>query len=192
MESSVESKTVRLSSTVTIPKYGELEEAKDTFALADFVYERLSERYIRPVSACSKNGFAMMACGCLLIETMESFYKGWKTTEKKGRGKQAVRQFFDRWNGFADFRGYEDDFYKNVRCGILHQGETKRGWRITRDKAVPVFVRDHKLINATKFMNRISSALGGYRNELRAAAWNQIIWRNFRQKMDSIIKNCED
>jgi hypothetical protein len=185
------SKAIYLSSSVTIGKFRELEKSEDTRALAVFFHERLSERYIQPVVAGAKHGFAMMACGCLLIETLESFYNGWKTTEKKGRGKQAVGQFFARWDRFSAFRGYGDAFYKNVRCGILHQGESKGGWRITRDKSVPVFLADDKIINATKFMNRMAFTLQDYRKELTAAAWNQAIWQNFRLKMDSIIENCE-
>jgi hypothetical protein len=176
---------------VTVRNYLEMEHARDRDGLAQFINRRLSERYIAPVSSGAKNGFAIMACACLLIETFESFYKGWKSTQKKGRGQQAVKQFFGRWHRFSDFRGFEKAFYSNVRCGILHQGETQRGWRVTRESSVPVFLANSKTINATKFMKRVSLTLHDYQSELCQAEWNQIVWRNFRQKMSAILENCE-
>ena len=82
---------IRLSSTVTVKRYREIERAKDRAALANFIYERLSERYIQPVTSAHKNGFAMMACASLLIETLESFYSGWKSTEQKGDEQEGIR-----------------------------------------------------------------------------------------------------
>jgi hypothetical protein len=183
--------TIKLSTNLTVKRYRDLERKAQRRALAEFIFIRLSERYIEPVSSGAKNGFAMMACGCLLIETIESFYAGWKTTQKDGRSRRATKQFFNRSERFSDFRGLEDAFYRNVRCSILHQGETRSGWRITRDREVPVFVRNKKLINATKFINRLSYALSDYRGELERAEWDQVIWQNFRQKMDAVIANCE-
>lgn len=176
---------------VTVKKYREMKDAQDKYGLAEFVRRRLTERYISPLSSDAKNGFAMMACACLLIETLESFYKGWKSTNKKGRGKQAVKQFFGRWKRFSQFQGYEAEFYKNVRCGILHQGETRGGWLITRERTVPIFQAGNKRINATRFMKRIELALGDYERELIKADLNQLLWRNYRQKMDAILENCE-
>ena len=43
------------------------------------------------------------------------------------------QSFFDVESAFAPFRGHVRDFYKGVRCGILHQAETTMGWRIRRD-----------------------------------------------------------
>jgi hypothetical protein len=182
---------IRLSSNTTIKKYRKMEESEDKDGLAKFIYERLSERYIKPVASGEKNGFAIMACACLLVETMESFQKGWKTTNKKGRGKRAFRQFIQRWPRFSPLVGYEAGFYENVRCGILHQGETRAGWRVTRNSSCPVFAKGGLVINATKFLNRLDHSLRDYAAELKKAEWNQIVWRNFRQKMDSIVANCE-
>lgn len=46
--------------------------------LATFIKERLHERYIDPITGNEQtNGFAIMALSCLLMETLESFYRGW-------------------------------------------------------------------------------------------------------------------
>jgi hypothetical protein len=168
-----------------------MEKAKDRKGLADFIHERLSERYIAPVRTGAKNGFAMMACACLLIETLESFYNGWKSTQGISPPETPFRQFFGRESRFAAFQKHATDFYKNVRCGIVHQGETKRGWRINRKQAAPVFDPKTKTIQATKFLNRLAASLRDYRRVLKKADWNSDPWRKFRRKMSAIIKNCE-
>jgi type I restriction enzyme M protein len=79
--------------------------------LAIFVSERLSERYIAPVDALNpeeKNGFAIMALSCLLMETLESFYQGWAKSPDSGL---AFCNFFDRHRRFDDFRGQGNAFY---------------------------------------------------------------------------------
>lgn len=127
---------IRLSRHVTIKRYRAMERAEDRDGIADFIYERLSERYILPVQTGSKNGFAMMACACLLIETLEAFWKGcWSS---RGPGAALFENYFGRTVQFKDFATHAFSFYENVRCGILHQGETKGGWKITRNQASPV------------------------------------------------------
>src|SRR5713101_2113803 len=73
----------RLSSSVTISQYRAMECSEDRVGLADFIEQRLLERYVLPVThTCHKNGFLMVAASCLLIETLESFYRGWESTHK--------------------------------------------------------------------------------------------------------------
>jgi hypothetical protein len=181
----------RLSSTVTVKRYREMEKAKDRNALADFIYERLSERYITPVTTGARNGFAMMACSCLLIETLESFYCGWKSSKGAGPGEVVFQQFFCRASRFADFKGLAGEFYTNVRCGILHQGETKGGWHITRERGAVLFDPRPKTIHATKFLNRLNASLRDYVRALKTTDWKDDLWRKFRRKMNAIIRNCE-
>jgi hypothetical protein len=180
-----------LSSTISLGRYRKMEKARDCEGLANFLYERLSERYILPVTTGQKSGFAMMACASLLIETLESFHNGWKTTQGAGPGETAFKQFFAREARFIDFRTHGEAFHTNVRCGILHQGETKGGWRITRRWEAPVFDSQTKTIQATKFLNRLNASLRDYVNTLKTTDWSDDVWRHFRRKMRTIIKNCE-
>src|SRR6266849_1700651 len=131
---------VELSSSVTVGEYRRMEKAKCICGLAEFIRQRLSERYITPLTAIHrtmKNGFHTMAISCLLIETMEAFREGWSTTDKtnhltailnackpansKGdrvrRSKIAFCYFFEREAPFVDLRGRRSyEFYDNVRC----------------------------------------------------------------------------
>jgi hypothetical protein len=201
---------VRLSSRVTVRRYEKMENAKDRNGLAGFIQERLSERYVDPLrTAPQKHGFLMMAAACLLIETLESFYRGWPDTNKRIprgdiedpckpagsnkknvlAGKVAFCYFFQREPAFALFRPYANRFYKCVRCGILHQGETTGGWRIRREG--DFFDVPNLKINANKFLVVVRRAIGVHAVRLRKADWDDEIWKNFRVKMNAIIEHCK-
>lgn len=204
---------VKLSSTTTIGAYLRMAGCGGNTCLdglASFIEGRLSERYILPVQAIpqtKRNGFLIMAAACLLIETLESFYRGWVTTKNPiprakisepckhadasksvSASELAFCYFFQRETGFAAFRPVARDFYKGVRCGILHQGETTRGWRIRRDGLL--FDKDTLTINACKFLAELDQSLKTYTSRLRHARWDEDIWENFRNKMNSIVVNC--
>jgi len=117
-----------LSRKITVQMYLEMERNEEKENIADFLKERFSERYIVPFNDKStKNGFIMMASACFTIESVESFWKGWS---KSPNSALAFCQFFDRNNRFNFLRGYHESFYQNVRCGIMHQGETTGGWHV--------------------------------------------------------------
>lgn len=104
------------------------------------------ERYIVPFDdKRRKNGFIMMASACLMIESLESFWKGWK---KSPNSALAFCQFFERHPSFDAIRDLSDEFYTHVRCGIMHQGKTTGGWHVRRDLA-QLFDRETRTIDAT-------------------------------------------
>lgn len=157
--------------------------------LAQFIQERLQERYIHPVDAlCSeeRNGFAIMALSCLLMETLESFYRGWPKSKDP---ELAFCSFFDRQRRFDVFRGYAKEFYRNVRCGILHQGETAQGWRITREASKPLFDPAGPQLHATKFHKQLAACVKEYSEQLRAKPIADEVWVNFFKKMDATVRS---
>lgn len=160
--------------------------------IADAIRLRFMERYIKPaMDPGCKHGFAMMAVSCLMIEALESFRQGWKDTSEPGKGKAAFCFFFDSNVRFKDFRGLSQQFYKNVRCGILHQAETTGGWRITRDrKQVPFFDSASHTINAHCFLANLAEVLNGFCDTLKAADLNSQDWKNVIKKMNAICDNC--
>jgi hypothetical protein len=160
--------------------------------IADFFRERMRERYIEPVRVLGrdeKNGFSIMAVSCLLIETYETFRQGWPSSDNKSA--LAFCYFFDREDLFRDFKGFAQQFYKNVRCGILHQGETTGGWHITRKKGKPLFDRATRTVHATKFHKRLACVIDRYRDELKAQPLANEVWKSFLRKMKATIENCE-
>ena len=179
-----------LSRGVSVGSYRKFVQKKDKKKITQFIYERFFERYISPLESIpkdKKNGFCIMANCCLMIEVLESFYQGWDKTNKKSR--QAFNDFMNRAQEFSDFKPYSSDFYKHVRCGILHQAETTGGWKIRRKG--PIFNPENRAINATKFITNLHAYLLNYRCELKGKDWDSKLWKNLRKKMDAIIKNCE-
>jgi hypothetical protein len=91
-------------------------------------------------------GFAIMALDCLLVETLHQYYAGMQESPRGGsdirlNGKRASNirelgkngQFYCRFFTEASFKftehfnNHEKEavfFYQDIRCGILHSGET--------------------------------------------------------------------
>lgn len=182
-----------LCGSVTVKKYRQLEETKNKNEIADCILKRFKERYIAPLlgNSKTKHGFCTMAISCLMIEALESFLQGWSDT--KNKSKCAFTSFFARCskNGseLSIFSDHANDFYTNVRCGILHQAETTGGWRILRKG--PLFDLDKKIINATKFHSELSKYLQSYYDELKKSNWDDKVWQNLIKKMNAVIQNCK-
>ncbi len=177
--------------TVADYKAWKAEGERSKGKIAEFFRERLRERYIEPVLALradKKNGFSIMALSCLLIETYETFRQGWPSSDNKSG--LAFRHFFDREGLFQEFKPYAKQFHKNVRCGILHQGETTGGWQITRQNGKPLFDAGTHTVHATKFHALMATVINKYRDDLNANALTAEVWKRFTIKMNATIDNC--
>ena len=180
--------------SLTIKQYLELVAAQDREQISDFIFHRLYGRYLKPFSFEDetfteqfKNGFSIMANCCLLIETLQSFKNGWGDSNRKS--ESAFKQFLATEKRFSVFVGKEREFYTNVRCGILHQGETTGGWKINR-KGVNLFDVKSLTVDSIKFAYELEKCLNEYSNNLKNAEWDSDLWDNFRVKMRKIISNC--
>ena len=120
-----------------------------------------------------------------MIEALESFWQGWEDTNNI-EGKEVFEGYFNRSTKLTVFK--DTDFYRGVRCGILHQAETTNGWHIRRDG--PLLDIEAKTINATEFHNCLEMDLIRYCEQLRQYEWDNERWKNIRKKMHAIIKNC--
>jgi hypothetical protein len=120
-----------ISTGFTVHDYEVARNKQDHDRIAEAIRSRFTDRYVRPVADPKhRHGFTMMAISCLMIEAIESFQRGWKTSD--GHSCDAFCSFLDRAEPLKVFRGYGREFYENVRCGILHQGETTGGWKVVR------------------------------------------------------------
>lgn len=186
--------------TVGLYKRWLLEQDHGWSKKPSFIQRRLCERYIDPVQALNankelktkKHGFYVMAVSCLLIETLVSFWRGWESTEPcrgvrryiPGKSRRGFELFFRVQPRFKSLRGKA--FYKRVRCGILHQGETTGGWTIERTGAL---YDGKKRINATKFHDELAGAIKDYVVELKKP--DSPLRAYFDKKMKAVISNCE-
>lgn len=121
-----------------------------TAAACDFLQGRVESRYLSVVRqiqrarALSGEGFAIMAIHCTLVEFLESTVEGLTYQYRAGapdpaRGKYTYGNSSDVFCAFLTRRSpfnkhFDDaragDFYRSVRCGLLHEARTKGPWRI--------------------------------------------------------------
>lgn len=139
-------------------------------------------------------GFAVVNLQCSLIETIESFIQGWvynatKTVDKKGntwyfedkivkykndkelKNLNIFESFFANREPFSirfeenNLQG--DDFYWNVRCALLHETQTKNGWKIkTSNKDNTVSITNDKTIYRESFHRDIKKVIKNYKSAI--------------------------
>ncbi len=164
-------------------------------------------------------GFAVVNLQCSLIETIESFINGWvynatKTVDKKGntwysedkiaqyrKGKELKNidifvSFFENREPFKiifeenNLQG--DDFYWNVRCGLLHETQTKNGWKIkVSNEANTVSITNDKTIYRESFHRDIKKVIENYKSAIvEGEKFDGIegnrLRQNFRDKFNHI------
>ncbi|MCG7940582.1 MAG: hypothetical protein N0C88_17275 [Candidatus Thiodiazotropha lotti] len=188
-------------------------DERNKAAIAELIYYRYFERYLKlffydsPETANYidengnskvknvfkteyKNGFLMIASNSLLIETLASFLNGYDKTPR-GQSNNAFKAVFSKAeeykNKLSVFKNI--NFYQDIRCGILHQGETYSKFRIIRTG--PLFDKKQKKINATMFTKELHDFLIKYTEELKKEKWDGDLWDNCRIKLRHIV-NHED
>ncbi|PFW53928.1 hypothetical protein [Priestia megaterium] len=125
-------------------------DSRDWHTAIEIFRDRIDGRFLRVtkklLKECEGNeslstAFSIMALNCLLIETLQQFYMG--SDESLRPNKEAFVNFLmnspyfnesnksyqkrhkkELGNGFN--RDYAEKFYENVRCGLLHQAQTKK------------------------------------------------------------------
>ncbi len=177
----------KLCSDCTVGQYREYKKKREQKNIADLIQRRFTERYIEPFeNNRSKHGFSMMAVACLMIEALFCFLRGRKKTGEAGG--VVFGTFFAESVYLKEFAGHGAEFYNNVRCGILHQGETYNGWLIERKGAL--FDSSSNTINATKFHAALKKELAAYTDRLRKDPFPGVLWRAAIRKLDHICDNC--
>jgi hypothetical protein len=162
---------------------------KDRLTLSNFLEQRFRERYLKAVYPKEgRNGFAIMAICCLMIESLEGFRNG-PNHMRRLKDYEAFEGFFKENPAFNTLMPYARAFYGHVRCGILHVAQTTGGWRIRRDGS-PMFDLQTLTIEAEKFHAALSDALKTYCDALRAASWEERLWTNFLANMKLMCRNA--
>lgn len=161
--------------------------------------ERINSRYIEPVDLLIKKdneqtalkrryGFSILAIDCLLIETLQSFIEG--LIDTRGKSQKMFEEFLTCSKGFCKYFDKEKaaNFYRDIRCGILHQAEVIGSYLIW---SVGDLMGEKKngtpYINRTKFHKQLKIEVKQYCDELRDQT-NLNLRKNFRKKMDAIAR----
>jgi hypothetical protein len=126
--------------------------------------------HIRRILGHRTSGFAAMALDCAVIETMEQFRRGEPKTPYK-EGKKHFVSFLTETSFSPDISKRKAGlFYKNIRCGLLHQTEAEDSL-IKRNDTRPLiaFTEDHKgvIVNAKVFHQRLEQVIREYEAMLK-------------------------
>jgi hypothetical protein len=161
-------------------KVHDLHARRDAKAAAEFVRRRLRERY---VEADGLHPFGMMARNLLLVESLQSFWKGTEWTE--ATGARAFGEFFGRVPPFAELANVAGQFYGCIRNGILHQGETVNGWWLSVDG--PLWDARTKTVGVNAFHDAIAHAVDAYAAEV---AHGGVVADACLRKIGFILEHC--
>lgn len=185
-------------------------------ALIEFISRRYEERFLDPIRTLRSAprhsrgyGFAIMALCSLLIEGLQSYRYGLPTTNAGEFGRLASfnppPEFEippkDQKSGtqvFSDFFSYAPHqrlfpnvdgliFYRAIRNGLLHQAQTKDGWRIKTGQP-RLWNSQDKIVDRQKFSDALNCAFNQYVEELNVARWDENIWLMARRKIWWLIR----
>lgn len=177
----------------------------------NFFEQRIKTRYLNPINAIldlqhyTGEGFAVVNLQCSLIETIECFINGWRyiypyflnnKDEKFKKNEKIFISFFKQRNPFNECEIDGKDFYKNVRCGLLHETQTKNNWKIKyTNKATISYVEEDgfKLIYRNNFQRDIEVVISKYKSAIiNGKNFDNIkssdLRENFKAKFNHICK----
>jgi hypothetical protein len=153
----------------------------------DFFEDRLQTRYFKPIKdikdndECNGEGFSIVAILCSLVEFLESTYIGeiyrycadnQLQQYEYNKSKDMFVSFFENRmpfkTVFTSTNGLAVQFYKNVRCGLLHEASTKGNWTIRVDNITEFYeFRDgDNVVDRRLFEERIKDYLVFYKSQL--------------------------
>ena len=138
-----------------------------------------------------KNGFASMALCCLLIDTLMQFREGFEKTPE-GQNKRYYIKFLEEQ--FPDV--FEEKtakaFYSDIRCGIMHSGQTKNGSCLTpdRDYVVKLLSDGILMVDVNNLYMIIRRYFEKYCEEL-LNRHDLMLCNHFIIKMDDITRRWE-
>jgi len=170
----------------------------------NFFEQRMTTRYLNPINEILKmglnqgEGFAVVNLQCSLIETIESFYNGCIFNNKSRKfelldgtnvfnfNEEIFKSFFDKREPFISLQIDGVDFYKSVRCGLLHETQTKNNWRI-KAGLVRIYEQngDEKIIYREKFQRGLEKVIIKYKEELLGIDGEKYR-KNFKEKFKHI------
>jgi len=132
-----------------------------------------------------------MALDCLLIETLQQFREGVDRTPPRESGRYFLRFLTDTSFGRHFTNETAEMFYRQIRCGILHQSELEGSSRILIRENIPLvkYADDRKglVINRRLFHQQLVREFEAYVNKLRDPS-NRELREKFRSKMDHICR----
>ena len=163
---------------------------RDWIKAVNIFNDRIDGRFIAPINAlrrnnASVNGFVIMAIDCLLIDTFYQFENGLDENANNNKCNYCSFLYKKFQNLFAT-KAQAEEFYKKIRCGILHSAQTKKNGILTTDRQVPVeFQNDVLYVSVERFTDCLIQYFYEYKQKLLNNE-NQKLRENFITKMNFI------
>lgn len=174
-------------------------------------------------------GFLMAASACMMIESLQRHRMEFLAKSTERHGAKIFEAFFSgadrppalcvtcgggispaykraRTNAFKNLGTLNDcrlDFYQDIRCGILHVGEIRNGWKLWRycykeqnepirdpfNSALPICDPDRQkgVIYADRLLVCVADEVSKCCAEFAAGKE----WESFRSAMEETIKACQ-
>jgi len=164
----------------------------------DIFRERIRERFLAPIrriEKCDYAGFAVVALDCLLIEMLQQFREGSNRTPA-GESKTFFVKFLTE-TSFGDYfdKRKAELFYRQIRCGILHQAELRGSSKVLIDDDLPLvkYSDDNKglIVNRQLFHEQLVRVFEAYVADLLQPV-NGDVRERFIKKMVSVCRSaCE-
>jgi len=164
----------------------------------DIFKDRIKVRFIEPISrieSCDYAGFAVMALDCLLIEMLQQFRMGVYKTPT-GQSKSFFVSFLTEtaFGKYFDQRKAEL-FYRQIRCGILHQAELRGSSKVLTSNGIPLvsYSDDERglIVNRKAFHRVLMKEFNNYIKALRDPSRTDVR-ELFLKKMMTICRTaCE-
>jgi hypothetical protein len=174
-----------------------------------FYRMRIDTRYLRPIASIQQHdtqvgeGFAIAALFCSLLEFLESCERGYnfhfigKTKDTLQPHEYNEHQASSYFKDFLKTRKpfntlipstMIDSFYRDVRCGLLHEARTKGGWFISTAPSGGALI-SQKSGGIILFRNQLIPALEAYFCEYRQRLLtNSSTQQAFIRKFDHLCK----
>jgi hypothetical protein len=178
------------------------------FSVGDVVLRvRLNRLYFDPIHRLTREpgesgqgeGFAILTIQCAVIEFLAALRRGWSFSHGHkeqgkdnhyGNSKLLYTTFLMEEAPFADAfttQQRADEFYTDIRCGLVHEGQTKNAWRIWRGQAShPLVDFERKAVYRDVMQRQIEAYLDRYCEELSSVHELQ---GAFIRKFDYLYQN---
>jgi hypothetical protein len=177
-----------------------------TEAFKDFFKMRLESRYfepIRAIEAIGKNageGFAIVALHCSLIEFLAATLKGMIYVHGLNQQEPCINKYSNSSDIFVEFLesnepfksmfsniDHADEFYRSVRCDLLHEARTKECWKIrVCESATQAIDVENKVVYRNKMQAAFNQFVDCYGQQL---LMDPELQKAFIRKFDSL---CEE
>lgn len=174
--------------------------SQDWEIAAKIFEKRFFYRYIEPVDVLIKSeehlpnsekkfGFTVTAIDCLLIETLACFYCGLNETPKGQNKTIYIRFLTDPQTSLSSHFNSTSAklFYEHIRCGILHQSETKKTSLIKAWGPIIKVENGGVVVNRTKLHDILKKEFQSYISKIGDPI-NINLREKFRDKMSFICR----